>query len=138
MGGKEYTMFSNSTFLGGTCAGSTWREELLSKLNPSVETFNPVVPDWTPECQAVEDQARKESRYVLFVLTKEMIGVFSVAEVVDCSNKCPERTLFCYIPEGFEPHALKSLKATAKMVEGNGAKIFNDLDEIAEFLNGQY
>ena len=130
--------FVNSTFLGGTCSTSTWREELLAKLNSNVETFNPVVPDWTPECQAIEDQARAESRYVLFVLSKEMVGVFSVAEVVDCSNKYPGRTLFCFLPDEFEGHMLKSLKATAKMVAGNGAKVFDNLDEIAEFLNGQY
>lgn len=130
--------FTNTTFLGGTCANSTWREELLAKLNSNVETFNPVVPDWTPEYQAIEDQAREESKFVLFVLSREMVGVFSVAEVVDCSNKHPERTLFCYLPEDFDGHMLKSLKATAKMVEANGAKVFGDLDEIAEFLNGQY
>lgn len=130
--------FTNTTFLGGTCSTSTWREELLAKLDSKVETFNPVVPDWTPECQAIENQARAESRYVLFVLSKEMVGVFSVAEVVDCSNKYPDRTLFCFLPEDFEGHMLKSLKATAKMVSSNGAKVFNTLDEIAEFLNGQY
>lgn len=130
--------FDNTVFLGGTCASSTWREELLSKLKPSVETFNPVVANWTPECQVIEEQARAESRFVLFVITKEMTGVFSIAEVVDCSNKCPERTLFCFIPEGFENHTTKSLKATAKMVAGNGAKVFENLEEIAEFLNEQY
>ena len=130
--------FANTTFLGGTCGTSTWRETLLEKLEQKVETFNPVVPDWTPECQAIEDQARAESKYVLFVLTKEMVGVFSVAEVVDCSNKYPERTLFCFLQEDFEGHMLKSLKATAKMVKANGAKVFENLDEIAEFLNGQY
>jgi len=46
-------------FLGGTCATSTWREELMTKLNTErVEAFNPVVPDWTPECQAIEDYHR--------------------------------------------------------------------------------
>ena len=130
--------FTNTTFLGGTCSTSTWREELLAKLDSKVKTFNPVVPDWTPECKAIEKQARAESRYVLFVLSKEMVGVFSVAEVVDCSNKYPKRTLFCFLPEDFEGHMLKSLKATAEMVQANGAKVFNGLDEIAEFLNGQY
>ena len=39
-------------FLGGTCAKSTWRKELDEKLNQErLETFNPVVPNWTPECQ---------------------------------------------------------------------------------------
>ena len=46
-------------FLGGTCATSTWREELQPMLDSEkVETFNPVVPNWTPECQAEEDYHR--------------------------------------------------------------------------------
>ena len=134
------TNFKNSTFLGGTCANSTWREELLQMLKPAAKenTFNPVVPDWTPECQAIEDQARAEARFVLFVLTKEMTGVFSVAEVVDCSNKAPERTIFCYLAEDFDGHMAKSLKATAKMVAGNGATVLGSLQEVADFLNEQY
>ena len=132
--------FKNSTFLGGTCSTSTWREELLQMLTPVAKenTFNPVVPDWTHECQAVEDKAREESRYLLFVLSREMVGVFSVAEVVDCSNKYPERTVFCYIPEDFDGHMLKSLKATAKMVAKNGATVLGSLQEVADFLNAQY
>ena len=32
-----------TVFLGGTCAKSTWREELISKLDSErIETFNPV------------------------------------------------------------------------------------------------
>ena len=34
-------------FLGGTCNGSTWREELIPILE--INYFNPVVSDWTPE-----------------------------------------------------------------------------------------
>ena len=50
-------------FLGGTCASSTWREELQSKLDQErIETFNPVVPNWTPECQAEEDLHRQNPR----------------------------------------------------------------------------
>ena len=130
--------FKNTTFLGGTCSTSTWREELMTMLNSKVETFNPVVPNWTPECQAIEDQAREECRFNLFVLSKEMVGVFSVAEVVDCSNKAPDRTIFCFLPDHFEGHMLKSLKATAKMVARNGAHVFETLEEVAEFLNAQY
>ena len=39
-------------FLGGTCDKSTRRKELDEKLDQErIETFNPVVPNWTPECQ---------------------------------------------------------------------------------------
>ena len=36
-------------FLGGTCNGSRWRNELIPLLE--CEYFNPVVEDWTPSCQ---------------------------------------------------------------------------------------
>lgn len=130
--------FKNLTFLGGTCNESHWRDELIAQLDERVEFFNPVVPDWTPECQANEDQARKEARYVLFVITSEMTGVFSIAEAVDCSNKRPDSTLFAYLKEGFNNGQLKSLAATARMIALNGAKTFNSIKEIAVFLNSAY
>ena len=38
-------------FLGGTCAESTWRDYLISKLDKSkIQYFNPVVENWTQEC----------------------------------------------------------------------------------------
>ena len=45
-----------------------------------------------------------------------MTGVFSIAEVVDCSNKRPESTLFCVIPDGFDKGQAKSLKDVSKEV----------------------
>ena len=38
---------SNRIFLGGTCNGTTWRDELIKGL--TVDYFNPVVEDWTEE-----------------------------------------------------------------------------------------
>lgn len=78
-------------FLGGTCNGSTWRDALIPKLR--IDYFNPVVEDWTPECQAEEVRQRQECDFVLYTITKEMKGVYSIAEVVDDSNKRPARTV---------------------------------------------
>lgn len=130
--------FKNVTFLGGTCNHSTWREKLIALFKDQVEFFNPVVPDWTPECQAREDKAREESRYVLFVITSEMTGVFSIAEAVDCSNKRPESTLFAYLPDGFNKDQIKSLATTSRMIARNGGQVFESLEEIATFLNSVY
>lgn len=111
---------------------------VISLFNDQVEFFNPVVPDWTPECQAREDKAREESRYVLFVITSEMTGVFSIAEAVDCSNKRPESTLFAYLPDGFNKDQIKSLATTSRMIARNGGQVFESLEEIATFLNSVY
>lgn len=75
----------------------------------------------------------------MYVLTPKMIGVYSVAEVVDDSNKRPKKTLLCVLEKDddkeFNKHQMKSLEMTKKMVKENGATVFNNLDEIADFLN---
>jgi len=126
-------------FLGGTCNDSRWRGDLISRL--TIDHFNPVVEDWTPECQAEEIKQRDECDFVLYVITPEMTGVYSIAEVVDDSNKRPEKTVFCYTEEAsqqaFTLHQAKSLKAVAKMVEENGATVCISLFDIAAVLNNK-
>ena len=129
----EKDVMDKDVFLGGTCGKSTWRDNLIPKLD--IAYFNPVVDDWTPECQEEEVRQRKICDYVLYVITSEMEGVYSIAEVVDDSNKRPEKTIFCCLEEGFESHQVKSLKQVGKMVEENGVKVFNSLKAVADYLN---
>ncbi len=130
---------SEKVFLGGTCNGSMWRDDLIEKLN--VPYFNPVVDNWDEKAQKEEDYQRKNALFVLFVITPLMTGVFSIAEVVDCSNKRPESTLFCILKKDskkeFDEFQLKSLIQVEKMVKSNGAKTFSSLQDVANFLNGQ-
>ena len=120
-------------FLGGTCGGDTWRDELIKMLN--IEYFNPVVENWTPTCQAEEIVQRETCDYCLYVITAKMTGVYSIAEVVDDSNKRPEKTLLCVLEAGFTEHQLKSLTMVKNMVSLNGAKCFTTLEALAIFLN---
>ena len=129
-------------FLGGTCNESTWRDRLISQLE--VDYFNPVVPDWTEECMVEEIRQRESCDYVLYVITPFMTGVYAIAEAVDDSNKRPEKTLFCFLPcdvnengEGktFTDGQVRSLKSVQKMVGGNGATIFNGLNQLGIYLN---
>lgn len=123
-------------FLGGTCAESTWREKLISKLK--ISYFNPVVPDWTEECYQQELKERANCDYCLYVITPEMQGVYSIAEVVDDSNKQPKKTIFAFgstSDTGFSKGQIKSLDKVGKMVERNGGKYFTSLEEIADYLN---
>lgn len=120
-------------FLGGTCGESIWREELIPLLK--IDYFDPVVEDWTPECQKEEIKQRQICDYVLYVITSQMQGVYSIAEVVDDSNKRPEKTVFCVLEDGFDKKQIKSLKQVAKMVEENGATVCNNLNEVADYLN---
>lgn len=124
-------------FLGGTCNESTWRDNLISMLK--IDYFNPVVEDWTPECQKEEIRQRDKCDYCLYVVTPKMTGVYSIAEVIDDSNKRPQKTIFCYLEVdngiAFEKGEIKSLNAVSKMAESNGAYIFSSLSQIADFLN---
>ena len=120
-------------FLGGTCGKSNWREYLISKLN--IGYFNPVVDDWTQECIAEENKQKEICDYNLFVITYEMKGVYSVAEVVDLSNKKPAGTILCILEDGFNDGEIRSLNAVYDLVKKNGSTAFKSLDDVAHFLN---
>lgn len=128
-------------FLGGTCNESLWREQFASLLDSRIDYFDPVVADWNEEAQKREIEKRQTCDFVLYVITPRMTGVYAIAEVVDNSNKRPRKTLFCYLPtdgeESFDAGQLKSLGAVAKMVERNGARVFGDLAQVAEYVNYQ-
>ena len=129
-----------SVFLGGTCNQSTWRDELLTMLDQDkVKAFNPVVDDWNEEAQINEDWHKANDDFCLYVLTPEMTGIYSIFEVADDSNKRPDRTIFCVLPErngktfsiGLQKNFLKIKKDLIR----NGAKVCESLEEIAMFLN---
>jgi len=138
-------------FLGGTCNNSLWRDKLIKLLK--IDYFNPVVDDWTEDCQKEEIKQRELCDYCLYTITPFMLGVYSIAEVIDDSNKRPDKTLFCILenesslPNGlanptnpttsFTIGALKSLDSVGKMVLRNGGKYFKNLEEVAAFLNSQ-
>lgn len=124
-------------FLGGTCNESNWRNRIIPQLN--IEFFNPVVSDWTPDCMAEEIKQREECDIVLYAITPKMTGTYSIAEVVDDSNKRPERTVFIRLrddgKERFDFGQWKSLGAVAQMVERNGGAVFTDLKSAAIYIN---
>jgi hypothetical protein len=154
-------------FLGGTCNESIWRELLIPMLD--IDYFNPVVDDWNEECQLREIQERENADFCLYVITPLMLGMYSIAEVVDDSNKRPEKTILCVLDVDYNEKDKEialmhsdewdnlvglegllemnchgytwgesprhSLKAVEKLVESNGAKVFNRLWDVALFLN---
>lgn len=134
---EESETVKKKVFLGGTCNGSTWRQTLKSLL--TIHYFDPVVDDWTPECQVEERKQRELCDYCLYVITPKMAGVYSIAEVVDDSNKRPEKTVFCYLSTDdddiFNAGQIKSLDQVGEMVARNGGKFVRSLKEVADILN---
>ncbi len=124
-------------FLGGTCNESDWRSEIIKLLK--VDYFNPVVDDWTPEHMQEEIRQRKECDVCLYTITPKMTGVYSIAEVIDDSNKRPSRTIFVMLREDgdhkFTDEQWRSLAAVAAMVENNGGIMFDALQKAANHIN---
>ena len=132
-------------FLGGTCGRSTWREELIPVLEEKkFSYFNPVVPDWTPECIEIEDREKNElCNTHLYIITPEMSGVYSIAEMVNSVWECiSSGSGFVWIgimEDGWESHQKKSLQATLDLInnisQGNSrvkAKFIKEPKEILE------
>lgn len=124
-------------FLGGTCNESKWRDILISNLN--IDYFNPVVDDWTEEAYQQELIERRDCDFVLYTITPKMTGTYSIAEVVDDSNKRPHKTIMCILEkdekQSFNYSQLKSLNKVGEMVKNNGGKVFTSLDATAYYIN---
>ena len=136
-------------FLGGTCANSTWRDELIPELDKlGYSYFNPVVPDWTPECQEIEKTEKNENCDChLYILTPEMKGVFSIAEIIDSAYTVRESSFGCMLfgimgdESNWGTSQWKSLMAVLDMVnrissgsKSISGKILKEPSEILEFL----
>lgn len=104
-----------------------------------VDAFNPVVDDWNEEAQMREDWHKANDDFCLYVLTPEMIGIHSIFEIADDSNKRPDKTMFCVLPERdgktFSTIVQKNFLKIKKDLIKNGARVFDSLEEIASFLN---
>lgn len=126
-------------FLGGTCNDSKWREELIPLLK--IDYFNPVVEKWTEDSKK-EEKVQKNyfCNKLLYVITPKMTGTFSIAEVVDDSNKRYSDTILVVLEEDdgqtFDERQLNSLEEVKDLVKVNGGKVLDTLEEVAEYLNG--
>lgn len=119
-------------FLGGTCNESVWRNELIPMLK--IDYFNPVVDDWTPDCVDEEYRQKASSDYELYVFTPELTGCFSVAELIHAAHT---KKVACAIIGDWsqKPREYKSLNECLNLAVALGAKRFESLIDVAEFLN---
>ena len=120
-------------FLGGTCSGYRWRDDLIPRLN--CDYYNPIVRNWSESDRLREVHERETADYVLYVITSGMKGVYSIAEIIDDSNKRPSKTIVCVLYDGIDKKMGHSLKAVVNLAKSNGAHICNSLAEVADFLN---
>ena len=132
-------MEEKKVFLDGTENGSTWREELIKQLK--IAYFDPSGKERSRRTLREEEEQKAASDFCLYVITPLMDDFENVSELVDDSNKFPERTVFCYLEQDgetqFNKHQLKSLKAVGQMVEANGATWLPDLEAVITYFNAQ-
>ena len=130
----------NTVFLGGTCNNSTWRDELLPMLDSEkIDAFNPVVDDWNEEAQANEDYHKANDEYMLYVITPEMKGVYSIFEIAMLSCKKQDKLIVCFLNERngltFDPFVQKNIEKIKKDLASNGTVVLNSLEEVAGYFN---
>lgn len=137
---KKDTYFD--VFLGGTTfkdESMDWRREVERRVNPNIRCFNPIVEEWDEYQRKVEENAKANSKYKLYVLTPQMRGVYSIAEMMLDSVNCGENTLICVLPEykgkKFSTEKLNSLNATLELCRKYNATILYTLDGVIEYLN---
>lgn len=139
-------MKKQRVFLGGTCANTTWRDELIPYLDKyGIDYFNPVVEDWTPECQEIEeDEKNHKCNIHLYVITKEMMGTYSIAEAIHSAHLANmygtnvDRVIFAILDEGtWKEYERRSFDAIIKLIwriaeSGKGlAKYVKNMEELS-------
>ncbi len=106
-----------------------------------MEYFNPVIDEWDDDAQADEIRERETCDYCLYTLTPKMTGTYSIAEVVDDSNKRAKKTVMVLLKEDgkerFTEGQRRSLGAVAKMVKRNGGQVFDNLKLAAVYMGSQ-
>ena len=91
--------------------------------------------NWSEEDRLREVHERETADYVLYVITSGMKGVYSIAEIIDDSNKRPEKTIVCVLYDNIDEQMSRSLQATLNLAKSNGVTVLNSLEDVASFLN---
>lgn len=124
-------------FLGGTTDSKykDWRKEYIIKLKTEYELFNPVVDEWNEEAKEREDIVKETADILLFYICGN--SLYSIAELVDCSNKCPERTVVVFDKEEMlKDNTIhwKNVIAIMELVTLNKAIVFENKKDSIDYL----
>ena len=131
-------VFNQAVFLGGTCATSTWRQELIPQLAEDVPYFDPQLGpgQWNDEAAKAEDACKAEAKVMLFVISPEGLGTYSGWEIHETAMTAPERMIFAAIGDlGDQTKGVNKIK---KGLLALGATVCESLEEVAEVINARY
>ena len=66
----------------GTCGDSTWRNSFINTYEANnINYYNPVVPNWTPDCAEKEAEHLADDAIILFPILDETYAFGSLSEV---------------------------------------------------------
>ena len=141
MGKRDGSGFD--VFLGGT-HHSNWRKEFLELLNKSdlnIKCYDPVVETWTYENVVLENLVKQNTKYHIYVLTPNMVGIYGIAEMIDSAHDDDVETYF-YIKDEepnkdgqiayWNPRMLNSLYSLSNMMIKHGAHKARSLEELVD------
>lgn len=131
------TLYVGCVFLGGTCADSTWRKELIEMLHDNVPYFNPQVAEWTEADAAREDACKPVARFNVFVITGDALGTYSGWEIHEEAMRGASRLIFCTIGK-LPANQVGGIGKIRKRLTDMGATVCDNLEEIAVILNEAY
>jgi len=114
-------------FLGGTVGSIDWRKPLMKLFDKyGIDYFDPVLPegeDWTEESRINEETQKKTCNIHLYVITPEMKGIYSIAEIVQSSNDRYNDTIVCFLDNyhglNFSEHQHNNFVAISTLLINN-------------------
>lgn len=128
-------------FLGGTCNGLNWRNDIMPKLQ--LDYFNPVVEDRTEDCIKIEnDEKNNKCNVHLYTITPDHKGYYTFVEILDAHMK-GKQVVVCVLTSGkdgqrFTESQRRSINACAKIYQEYGIRMFKDLNTTAKYINDRY
>ena len=133
----DASMFSECVFLGGTCATSTWRKELIPMLG-DIPYFDPQLPPgaWNDEAAAAEDACKPAAKVLVFVISPEGLGTYSGWEIHETAMDAPERMIFAAV--GDLGDQTKGVGKIAKGLRAMGVTVCESLEEVADAVKARY
>lgn len=124
----KYPLIDELVFLGGTCNGSTWRDDFVKMFKQ--EYYNPVVPNWTPADQQNEEIQKKAATVIMYGITAKQLGFYSFAEMAVSAFRNPDKTIIIAFLDHDGPFS-KPLQASIEAI----ASLMGDLPNVKVFSN---
>ena len=119
--------------MGGTIQDN-WRDYLISKLE--IDYFNPIVDKWDINARKIENEQKYECDFLLYVITENQKGFYTIAEIVDDCNNRPSKVIVCILKENMTKELLNNIESVLEIIkEHNPLKIYYNLDDVIKFLN---